>query len=144
MTTVLKLNGKTAIPIDTIKFARALTDEDRERIREKHGADVSDRQIQITFNDGSQKTFTESLDDIREQGVGLVNVGNDRHVVAANIKSAEPFTKADAEAATGKGYTLNGTFRSRVELVGGMTILSSAHPGQVMERRQKALGITNG
>jgi len=31
------------------------------------------------------------------------------------------------------------TFRSRVMLAGGKQVLSSAHPSQVMERREKAL-----
>jgi len=127
------------IPTDTIKFFRPLTDEDRARIADKYGVDVSERQIQITFNSGTQKTYSEDLDAIRGQGIGLVNVGNNRHVIAQDIEQAEPFTKADAKAATDRGYTLNGTFRSRVELAGGRAVLSSAHPSQIMQRRAKAI-----
>ena len=139
MNNIVKLNGGTAVPLDTIKLVRPLTDEDRARIQEKHGADVSGRNIQITFTDSSQRTFAETLDDIKGQGVGLVNTGNDRHVIAANILSADPFTKADAEAAAGKGYTLSQTFRSRVNLKGNAQVLSSAHPSQIIDRREKAL-----
>lgn len=143
MTTTLKLNGRTAIPTDTIKFIKPLTDADRERIAAKHGADVSARQIQVTFADKSQKTYPESIDDVKEQGVALVNTGNDKFVVAANIKEAQPFTKDDAAKAESKGYKINGTFRSRVEMTSG-AVLSSAHPSQIMERRAKALGLGQG
>ena len=61
---------------------------------------------------------------MRGQGIGLVNVGADRHVVAANIKRADPFTKDDAAKLTGdRGYTLNQTFRSRVETTAGTRAL---------------------
>lgn len=139
MVNFVKLNGGTAIPLDTIKFMRPLTQEDHDRIKEKHGTDVSDRHIQVTFADNSQRTFRETLDEVREQGIGLVNTGNDRHVIAENILSADPFTKADAEVATAKGYTLTATFRSRVNMRGNTQVLSSAHPSQIMERRAKAL-----
>ncbi|MEO1555861.1 MAG: hypothetical protein AAFS01_05485 [Pseudomonadota bacterium] len=140
MASTVKL-GARVVPYDQIKFFKPLSDEDRARIAEKYGTDTSDRQIQATFADGSQKTFTTSLDDIKGQGVGLVNLGSDRHVIAASITSAEPFTKADAEAAAEKGYTIGQTFRSRVTLSGGRQVLSSAHPSQVMDRRERALGL---
>ena len=138
MANTVKL-GRTTIPFDQLKFVKLLTDEDCANIQEKYGTDASARNIQATFADGSQKTFENTIDDIKGQGVGLVNIGGDRHVIAANITSAEPFTKADAEAAAQKGYTLNSTFRSRVNLVGGKQVLSSAQPGQIMERREKAM-----
>ncbi|MBU2581687.1 MAG: hypothetical protein KJ622_08215 [Alphaproteobacteria bacterium] len=76
---------------------------------------------------------------MRGQGIGLVNIGSDRHVVASNIKEASPFTKDDAEKLAGdKGYTLNQTFRSRIQTTAG-ALLSSATPEQVMSRRAKAL-----
>ena len=140
MANTIKFNGTRTYPLDQIKFIKPLTDEDRERIKERYGVDATDRQIQVTFADNSQKTFTDTLDGVKEQGVGLVNVGGERHVPAAAIKSAEPFTKADAEKAAEKGYTLNGTFRSRVELIGGVQVLSTAHPSQIMTRRAKAMG----
>jgi hypothetical protein len=71
------------------------------------------------------------------RALGLVNLGSDRYTPATT--AAEAFTKEDAERLKGEDYTLKGTFRSKVETKAG-TVLSSAHPQQVMDRRAKALG----
>ncbi|PPC81017.1 MAG: hypothetical protein CTY39_10755 [Hyphomicrobium sp.] len=142
MSKTFKINGTTAVPVSAIRKIKPLTDADRERIAgryEKLDADAAAKfQIQIEFADKSTKLATESLDDIKGQGVALVNLGSDRFVPAANIRSAEPFTKEDAERVTDKDYKLNSTFRSRVETSAG-AMLSSATPAQVIERREKAL-----
>jgi len=60
-------------------------------------------------------------------------------VPAANIREASPFTRDDAARLTDKkGYTMGQTFRSRVDTTAGV-ILSSATPGQDIDRRAKAL-----
>jgi hypothetical protein len=142
MSKTLKINGTTAVPVSAIRIIKPLTDADRERIAdryEKLDADAAAKfQIQIEFADKSTKLATESLDDIKGQGVALVNLGSDRFVPAANIRSAEPFTKEDAERVTDKDYKLKSTFRSRVETSAG-AMLSSATPAQVIERREKAI-----
>jgi len=141
MTKTLKINSGSLIPTDTIRFIRPIDTEERARLVERYGDDASDFKISIQFADKSTKLAVESLDEVRGQGIGLVNIGSDRHVVAANIKEASPFTKDDAEKLSGdKGYTLNQTFRSRVETTAG-ALLSSATPAQIMERRAKALDV---
>lgn len=57
---------------------------------------------------------------------------------AANITGAEAFTKEDAERLKDEDYTLKQTFRSKVETRAG-TMLSSATPVQIMDRRAKAI-----
>lgn len=142
MSKTLKINGATAVPVSAIRKIKPLTDADRERIAgryEKLDASAAAKfQIQIEFADKSTKLASDSLDDIKGQGVALVNLGSDRFVPATNIKAAEPFTKEDAERVKGKDYTLNSTFRSRVETTAG-ALLSSATPAQVIERREKAI-----
>lgn len=68
----------------------------------------------------------ETLDALKDQGVGLVNLGGDRFVPAINI-AAEAFTKDDAERLKGDDYALGQTFRAKVE-TRTIAILSSATP----------------
>lgn len=140
MTKTLKINGGTVVPISAIRRIRPVTEEDRTRISERYDQvdDASKYQLQIEFADKTTKLIKDSLDDIRGQGVAVVNLGGDRYVPAVNIKFAEPFTKEDADKIKEKDYTLTQNFRSRVETTAG-TVLSSATPAQVIERREKAI-----
>lgn len=134
------------VPLDTIRLIRPMTDEDKERtkesMKEKRGIDIDAARvnIRIEFGDKTSKLAQESLDAIKEQGVALVNLGSDRYVPATNITGAEAFTKEDADRLKGDDYTLKQTFRSKVETRAG-TVLSSATPVQIMDRRAKAMEI---
>lgn len=140
MSKTLKINGGTAVPISAIRRIRPVTEEDHTRISERYEQvdDASKFQLQIEFADKTTKLIKETLDDIRGQGVAVVNLGGDRYVPAVNIKFAEPFTKEDTQKIKEKDYTLTQNFRSRVETTAG-TVLSSATPAQVIERREKAI-----
>lgn len=106
---------------------------------EKPVAVFTAKKVSIEFADKSNKTADLTLDDVRAQGVALVNVGNERYVPAANIRSADPFSKEDAAKLKDSGdYTLSQTFRSRVDTTAG-TVLSSATPQQIIDRAAKAL-----
>lgn len=134
------------VPLDTIRLIRPMTDEDKERakesLKEKRGIDIDAARvnIRIEFGDKTSKLAQESLDAIKEQGVALVNLGSDRYVPAINITGAEAFTKEDADRLKGEDYTLKQTFRSKVETRAG-TVLSSATPVQIMDRRSKAMEV---
>lgn len=143
MSNSIKINNGSLVPADTIRFMRPIEDDERARLVERYGEDAAGFNVSIQFADKTTKLATQTLDDVRAQGIGLVNIGAHRHVIAANIKSADPFTTADAKKLTeDKGFQMNQTFRSRVETTAG-TLLSSATPEQVMQRRAKALD-TNG
>lgn len=134
------------VPVDTIRMIRPMTDEDKakakESLKENKGIEIDPKRInvRIEFADKSSKLARETVDALRDQGVGLVNMGGDRFVPAANITAAEAFTKDDAERLKGEDYTLGQTFRAKVETRAG-TLLSSATPEQVMDRRAKALDL---
>lgn len=103
MSRTLKINGNVSIPVSTIRKIKPVTEQDRERIAARYeDIDASKFQLQIEFADKTTKLATEGLDDVRSQGVALVNLGGERFVPATNIKSAEPFTKDDAEKIKGK------------------------------------------
>lgn len=134
------------VPIDTVRLIRPLSDEDktkaRDSLKEKKGIEVDTTRIalRIEFADKSSKLARETLDVLKEQGVALVNLGSDRYTPAINITAAEAFTKDDADRLKGEDYTLSQSFRSKVETRAG-TVLSSATPAQVMDRRAKALEL---
>lgn len=134
------------VPLDTIRLIRPMTDEDKvkakDSLKEKKGVDIDTARVsvRIEFADKSSKLARETLDAFKEQGVGLVNLGSDRFVPAVNITAAEVFSKDDADRLKGEDYTLGQTFRAKVETRAG-TVLSSATPVQVMDRRAKALGF---
>ena len=134
----LKVNGTKVIPVDTIRRIKPLTDDDRAKVADKLQIDASRFVARIEFADKTSLLIENTIDDLKGQGVGLVNVGADRFVPALNIKSAEAFTKADADKLGEKGFTLSKTFRSRVETVAGQ-VLSLATADQIMQRRAKAL-----
>ncbi len=142
MSKSLKINGSTIVPVHNIRTIKAITDAERGRMAEKYGKPASDfagKNISIQFADKTSKTAELTLDDVRGQGIALVNAGADRFVPAANIKAAEPFTKEDAaKLKEGGDFTLKQTFRSRVETTAGV-ILSSATAQQIIDRAAKAL-----
>lgn len=134
------------VPLDTIRLIRPMTEEDKERakesLKEKRGIDIDATRVnvRIEFGDKTSKLAQESLDAIKEQGIALVNLGSERYVPATNITGAEVFTKEDADRLKGEDYTLKQTFRSKVETRAG-TVLSSATPVQIMDRRSKAMEV---
>lgn len=136
------------VPLDTIRVIKPLTDEDKAKakasLKEKRGIDIDTARIsiRIEFGDKTSKLARENLEGLRTQGIALVNMGSERYVPAANITGAEAFTKDDAERLKGEDYTLSQTFRAKVETKAG-TILSSATPAQVMDRRAKAIEAAN-
>jgi hypothetical protein len=138
--TTLKINGTRIVPVDTIRFIKPMTDEDRNRAGGKLEIDASKFNVRIEFADKSTKLAVETIEQIERQGVVLVNIGADRHVPAVTIRAAEEWSKEDAAKLKDSGdYTLSQEFRSRVETTAG-TILSTLTPEQVMERRGRALG----
>ncbi len=135
----LKYNGRM-VPLDTVRTLKPLTDDDRTKAGEKFPEiDFSRFHTRVEFADKTTKMAEETIDAIQKAGIGLVNLGSDRYVPAANITGAQPFTKEDAARLKGEDYTLSQTFRSRVETKAGV-ILSSATPQQVMDRRGTAIG----
>jgi hypothetical protein len=133
------------VPLDTVRLIRPMSDEDKTKaqgsLKESKGVDIDPARInvRIEFADKTSKLARETIDALKDQ-VGLVNLGGDRFAPAINITAAEAFTKADADRLKGEDYTLAQTFRAKVETRAG-TVLSSATPQQIMDRRAKALEL---
>lgn len=134
---ILKINGTTVIPLDGVKYISPMSEDDQNKLSENLKIDGAQFLSRISLANGTSQLARESVEDMKSS-IGLVNLGNDRFVPASNILLAKSFTKDQAQALEGKGYTLGSTFRSSVETSAGI-VLSSAHPAQVMDRRAKAL-----
>lgn len=140
MGSTVKINGETVVAVRDIKTIQPLSDEDRASISDNLQIDGSAFNARLTFSDNKTKLARETVDELKRAGLALVNVGSDRFVPAGNIRSAKPLSKDDAEALAAKGYTLSQTFRSTVDTSAGL-VLSSGYPQQVMDRKERALGI---
>lgn len=131
--TTLKINGTRIVPIDTVRFIKPLTDEDRNRAGERLEIDASKFNVRIEFADKTTKLAVETVEQIQGQGVGLVAIGGDRYVPAVNIRAAEKLTERDMARMKESGdYTLKEEFKSRVETTAG-SILSTETAEIVVE-----------
>lgn len=143
MSTTLKLSNGNVIALADIKLIQPMSEEDQTQLSERLQVDGAQFNSRITLANKSTQLARETIDELKAQGVGLVNLGHDRFVPAANIMVAKPFSKEQAGALSEKGYKLGHTFRATVETTAGI-VLSTGHPQQVMDRKVKALGLTNG
>lgn len=140
MSKTLKLKNGKSFPVDNIRKIEPISDDERAAMAKRYDkpvADFASKLISIEFADKTKVTGDLSLDEVRGQGIPVVNIGGERYVPATNIKAAEPFTREDADKLKGK-VTLTQTFRSRVETTAG-SLLSQATPAQVLDRRARAL-----
>ena len=81
MSKTLKLKSGKAFPVDTIRKIAPITDAEREAMAGRYGkplADFAGKLISIEFADKTKVTGDISLDEVRGQGIGIVNIGGDR------------------------------------------------------------------
>ncbi len=131
------------VPIETIRLIKPLSDADKEKARtnlDVKGISIDTDRLsaRIEFADKSSKLIREDLAALRGQGLGLVDLGGERYVPAANITSTESLTEAD----TSRLKNAKGNFLSKVQTRGGGALLSAHTPQQVMDRRANALSLS--
>lgn len=143
MSNTIKLSNGNVIATTDIKMIQPLTDADRTQLSERLQIDGSQFNARITFSNKTTQLARETVDDLKANGLALVNAGHDRFLPASNILVAKPFSKDQATALAEKGYKLSHTFRSTVETTAGI-VLSTGQPQQVMDRKVRALGLVNG
>ena len=115
-----------------------MSEDDQAQLSERLDVDRSQFNTRITLAIKSTQLARESIDNLKKQGIGLVNLGHDRFVPAANIMVAKPFSKEQAGVLADKGYKLGHTLRATVETTVGI-VLSTGHPQQVMDRKVKGI-----
>ncbi len=82
----------------------------------------------------------ETVDQLKAQGIALVDIGQDRFVPTASIMVAKPFSENQAKSLADKSYKLGQEFKSTIETTAGI-VLSTGQPQQVMDRKVRALGL---
>ena len=138
----IKVNGDTHLPIDTIKYAKPVGEEEQVAIGQRYGIDGSKFNTQLFLTTRSApKLVQETTDDLSAAGLALVNIGG-KFVPAANIVDAKELDKEGRAKLRDKGYTVSDSFRSSVETVNSL-VLSKAFPSQVLDRRKKALAMAD-
>ena len=78
MSKTLKINGTTILPVHNIRTIKPINDEERARMAAKYGKPADDfagKNISIQFADKTSKTAELMIDDVRGQGIALVNAG---------------------------------------------------------------------
>jgi len=143
MSNTLKLSNGNVIVISDIRTIQPMSEEDQARLSERLDVDGSQFNARITLANKTTQLARETIDELKAKGIALVNLGHDRFVPAANIMIAKPFSKAQAEALSEKGYKLGHTFRATIETTAGI-VLSTGHPQQVMDRKVKAMELAKG
>ena len=133
---------ETIVPVDAIRSVKALSDVDKDKARKNLSAkgvtiDPERLSARIEFADKSSKLVRESIEALRAQGVGFVDLGDGRLTPAINIMSAQAFTEGDAA----KLNDLKGTFRAKVQTRSAGILLAAEAPQTVMDRRARALGL---
>ena len=143
MSTILKLSNGNVIALADVKTLQPINEEEQTKLGERLEIDGSQFNTRITLANKSTQLARETVDQLKAQGVGLVDLGDDRFVPAANIMVAKPFSKEQADALSKKGYKLGQTFQATVETTAGI-VLATGKPQQVMDRKVRAMGLTNG
>lgn len=143
MSNILKLSNGNVIALNDIKMIQPLSEKDQAQLTERLEVDGAQFNARITLGNKTTQLARETVDELKGQGVALVNLGDDRFVPAANIMVAKPFSKEQAKSLADKGYQLGQTFAATVETTAGI-VLATGKPEQIMDRKVKALGLTNG
>ncbi len=134
----IKVNGDTHLLTRDIKFVRVVSPEEQAVISERYKVDGTQFKCSITVNNSSRPILVREGKDVLDAQLGLVNLGNNKLVPAETIIKARSLNKEGREALAAKGLSVKEAFRSTVEIASGL-ILSTAYPGQVMERKAAAL-----
>lgn len=120
----IQINERDLIPVATIRRLREVTDADRESLQ-KLGpqVDASRFRTRIDLADGAKRYAPESLAEIEDQGVPLIETGMGGFVIAANVVSASNLTLADRKDFEGRtGRSLSEQYRAQVDTRAGMVL----------------------
>lgn len=140
MSNTLKLSNGNVIVVSDIKMIQPLTEADQAGLSERLEVDGSQFHARITLGNKSTQLARETVDQLKAQGIALVDIGQDRFVPAANIMVAKPFSENQAKSLADKGYKLGQEFKSTIETTAGI-VLSTGQPQHVMDRKVRALGL---
>ena len=131
----MKINTDELVPLHSVRRISAITDKDRESLA-KLGDHVDAERfaMRIDYANGKKGYAPETAEDIRAQGVELLEIADDSFIPAANIVKARNLTAADRSDFEQKlGWAMRADFRSQVETRAGM-VLATVDAAAVMNR----------
>ncbi|MEO1610198.1 MAG: hypothetical protein AAFR90_12880 [Pseudomonadota bacterium] len=134
----IKINGDTHLLTRDIKFVREVSPEEQAVISERYQVDGTQFNCAIQLSNSDKPILVREDKAALDAQLGLVNLGNGKLVPAETIIKARSLNKEGREALAAKGLNISENFRATVEITSGI-MLSTAYPGQVMERKAAAL-----
>ena len=134
----IKVNGDTHLLTRDIKFVREVPAEEQAVISERYKVDGTQFNCAIQLSNSDKPILVREDKAALDAQLGLVNLGNGKLVPAETIIKAKSLNKDGREALAAKGLNIKDSFRATVEITSGI-MLSTAYPGQVMERKAAAL-----
>jgi len=138
MSNSIKVNGNTFLLTRDIKFVREVSEAEQRKISDRYKVDGTKFKCAITLTNSPKPILVHEDKAALDAQLGLVNIGNNKLVPADTIIKATSLDKAGRAALADKGLTIRDSFRSTVQTTGGI-VLSTAYPGQVMDRKATAL-----
>ena len=134
----LRLSTGDLVPLEDVKRLSIVTDADRQSLS-KLGPKVDANRFNTRIEDASGKKSYEpkTINEIAEQGFGLVGIGQGTFVPATNITKARNLTDQDRsrfQNSTGREVPPN--FVAQVETKAGI-VLASVPAETVLDRRSR-------
>ncbi|MEL6667047.1 MAG: hypothetical protein AAFQ24_13035 [Pseudomonadota bacterium] len=136
----LSINSGELTPLEDVKRVSIVTETERLSLSElgPH-VDASRFNTKIETSDGQKSFAPETINEITEQGVGLVRVNEGAYVPAENIQKARNLTDNDRDRFSERtGREMSEAYVSQIETKAG-TVLAIEPAEQVLDNRSHAL-----
>ena len=135
MTEYIKINGGEHVHLSDVKRLRTISDSDRTSLASLGDHVDADRfNTRIDHANNSTSYAPETVADIAEQGVALVQVDKEAFVPKDNINRTRDLTEQDRQDFEQKtGRVLRSDFKSQIETRAGR-VLATVDSGTVMRR----------
>ena len=145
----ITVNGGEHVHLSLIKRVRMITDEERQSL-EKLNPNIDASRFNTRIDEAGNGKFyaTETLDDMANQGVDLIQIKRNSFIPRANIQKVRNLTDEDRkEFKENRGRDLRDDFKSRIETRAGnvLATMDAAdvmrtmdHPYQPMFRKNEA------
>ena len=133
---------KRDFAVADITTLKAIDDEERARMAERYGRDVSWAQTKVFLRDEKQPILVrETVEQIARAGLALVTLKKGTVFIADNVKDLGVISGEEKDkVAAGHEGGLNAAYRTAVYFYNGAQRWSTVPKAQLGDRIEKALG----
>ena len=134
MSAHLEINDGNFIHISSVKRLRLITEKDRDSLSSlgQH-VDADKYSTRIDYRDGTRSYAQETIDEIADQGIALVDIGDGTFVPRDNIIRTRNISAEDRQSFENRlGRPMAAKFRSQLESKAGK-ILSAKSAKEIMQ-----------